>query len=211
MTDSNPRHDGANQYLPNGELDRELDAALAKLAAVEPREGLEERILANLRTEHNRAGAHSWWRWPAVAALAVMVVAVFIALRSEKPAHDIAAYTPAITQPNKNPGTQFTNDRRSTSIRPNEISGRRPKPHESSRPASVPIAPKLDQFPSPQPLSEQERMLTAYVAEHHQQAVLIAQARMVELKQELAEEMEKSSAASNRQTSDQPASQQEDR
>jgi hypothetical protein len=31
------------------EFDRMLDAALAKYAAVEPRTGLEERVLANLR------------------------------------------------------------------------------------------------------------------------------------------------------------------
>lgn len=203
MTENNPGQDGTNgQDLEANALDRELDTALAKLTAVEPRKGLEERILANLRLEQERA-AHSWWRWPAVAALTVMVVAVFIALRSEKPSHNIAAHTPATTLANQNSGTHLANNSGSASIQPHEVSGRRIKPRVSTRLAAVLSAPKLDQFPSPQPLSEQERMLTEYVAEHHQQAALVARARMVELKKDLAEEMEEASATSNPQTSDQ--------
>ena len=37
-------------------------------------------------------------------------------------------------------------------------------------------SPKLDQFPSPQPLSEQEKILTNYVAQYPEHAVLIARA-----------------------------------
>ena len=36
------------------ELDRMLDATLAKYAAAEPRAGFEERVLANLRAERAR-------------------------------------------------------------------------------------------------------------------------------------------------------------
>ena len=41
------------------EFDRMLDAALAKYAAVEPRTGLEERVLANLRAEQARVPDHA--------------------------------------------------------------------------------------------------------------------------------------------------------
>jgi hypothetical protein len=69
-------------------------------------------------------------------------------------------------------------------------------------------APKLDVFPSPEPLSEQEKMLAAYVAQHHQQAVLIARARMAELKEDLAKETTGENSAPNRQSSDQSMNQQ---
>jgi hypothetical protein len=114
-------------------------------------------------------------------------------------------------QSNEQDGTQFANHAGSGSIPPHQtvFPGKR-KPRAVFHPATAAAsAPKLDHFPSPQPLSEQERMLTEYVAQHHLQAVLIARARMVELK-DLAEEME-ASPTSNRQTSDQSVSRQEDR
>jgi hypothetical protein len=58
-------------------------------------------------------------------------------------------------------------------------------------------------FPSPEPLSEQEKMLAAYVAQHYQQAVLIARARMAELKEDLAKETDEGNPASNRRPPDQ--------
>ncbi len=68
------------------ELDRMLDAALAKYAAVEPRTGLEDRILANLRAERTRVPDRAWWRWSVAGALAaVVVVALALAWRSGKP------------------------------------------------------------------------------------------------------------------------------
>jgi hypothetical protein len=201
------------QGLNDADLNRELDTSLAKFATVEPRAGLEERILANLLIERQRAAVHSWWRWPAVAALAaVIVIAVFMAWKPEKPKQEVATqHAPTATQSTEHGGPQVLTNSKNSSIRPHQQPGRRPKPNAFDESAVVASAPKLDQFPSPQPLSEQERMLTDYVAEHHQQAVLIAQARMVELKQDLAEEMELASATSNRQTSDQLVSQQQDR
>jgi hypothetical protein len=51
------------------------------------------------------------------------------------------------------------------------------------------VNPKLGQFPSPQPLSQQERLLQKYVAEHPEQAVLLARARGEALRQDQLEEM----------------------
>ena len=45
-------------------LDDQLEAALAKYAAVEPRTGLEERILANLKSRPSSSTRVAWWRWP---------------------------------------------------------------------------------------------------------------------------------------------------
>src|ERR1700693_710302 len=98
MTDNN-RQLNTNQRDPeNNALDRELNAALAKFTAVEPRAGLEERVLANLRAEQEQAAERSWWRWPAMAVLtAAIVVTVFATWRSGKPAQNIAEQHPAAT------------------------------------------------------------------------------------------------------------------
>ena len=56
-------------------LDRLLDGALAQYSQVEPRAGLEERVLANLRSQP----AHRpWWMWVAIPAAVAAVVLVAI-------------------------------------------------------------------------------------------------------------------------------------
>jgi hypothetical protein len=202
------------QNMNNAALDRELGAALAKFTTAEPRAGLEERILANLRIEQKRAAERAWWRWPAVVALAAaIVISVFMASRSRTPTQNIAAHNPPATmQPSTHNGMQGANDSEHGSTLPHELSAQRLKPRAFSSPATVPVrSPKLDEFPSPQPLSEQEKMLAEYVAEHHQQAVLIARVRMAELKEDWVEEMKEASATSNRAPSDSPETQQENR
>jgi hypothetical protein len=59
------------------------------------------------------------------------------------------------------------------------------------RPQSEAVAdyPKLDQFPSPRPLSEQEKILESYVTNYPEHAALIARARAEELRRDAAEEM----------------------
>jgi hypothetical protein len=47
--------------------------------------------------------------------------------------------------------------------------------------------PKLDVFPSPLPLSEQEKLLAIYVGQDPEHAALVAQARMADLRHEAEE------------------------
>jgi hypothetical protein len=215
MTDSNQQQNSVNQReLESDAFDRALDMALARLATAEPRTGLEERILANLQTERRRAAERPWWRWPAVAALASLtVIALSVAWKSGHPKQNTGVeHSPAAMQSDERAGTQLANNAGIGSIPPRDpVSPRKPQPHPAVHAAVLIPAPKLDQFPSPQPLSQQEKMLTEYVAEHHRQAVLVARARMVELKQDLAEEMEEAAAISKPQTSDQSVSQQQER
>ncbi len=58
-------------------------------------------------------------------------------------------------------------------------------------------SPKLDQFPSPQPLSEQEKILTNYVAQYPEHAVLIARARSEDLRRDAEEELRPEGADRN--------------
>jgi hypothetical protein len=164
------------------ELDRVLDAALAKYAAVEPRTGLEARVLANLRTERAKSVDRAWWRWALAGALAaVVVVAVALAWRSDRPSHTVVAnHSPVTTQAPTRSGTQAASNRGAI---------RRATVHRPQPKVVMAVNPKLSQFPSPQPLSEQERLLEKYVAEYPEQAVLLARARGEALRQDQLEEM----------------------
>jgi hypothetical protein len=174
------------------EFDRMLDAALAKYAAVAPRTGLEQRVLANLRAGQARVPDHAWWRWSAIAAVAgVIVVAVALSLRSDKPSPPVvASHPPTPIQAPKERGTEILSIAHRSGTRPTRPSTAR-KPAMRPPPPEVAIAraPKLEQFPSPQPLSEQEKLLQNYVAENPEQAVVLARARTEALRHDQLEEM----------------------
>jgi len=191
MKNSIRRREEANRRdLENDMLNRELDAALAKFAAVEPRTGLEERVLATLRAEQERAQISSQWRWPVVATLAAIVVmSVSFVWRSGKPLRNTAAHS-AATMSLGHAGTPLANNDGSGPLTSHAVSRKRLKSHAASNPAPVlAAAPKLDQFPSPQPLSEQEIILAHYVTNYPRHAALIAQARTEALLRDTAEEM----------------------
>ncbi|MGA9304614.1 MAG: hypothetical protein WBW31_04330 [Candidatus Sulfotelmatobacter sp.] len=181
-----------HENLNNGALDRELDAALAKFTAGEPRAGLEDRILANLRAQQAHVTVHSWWRWPALATLtAAIVVTVFLAWRLERPVQKTASNPSANKQIDRHAGTQVKQSGSGATQLHDAGSRRQLKPRavrHSVRVASP--APKLDQFPSPQPLSEQERILARYIANYPEQAALVAQARADLRRRDAAEEID---------------------
>jgi len=187
-----------SEDLKHDKLDRELDAALAKFAAVEPRTGLEERILANLRAEQGRAIKRSWWRWPAIAALAAMIlVVVSVVWKSAKPEQNMTAqHPPVTTHVNEHVAN---NGGRSLVHRHAAGTGRsQVKPQAISRQTAAVASPKLEQFPSPRPLSEQERILESYVANFPEHATLIARARTEALRRDAAEEMTDGEAESEK-------------
>lgn len=176
------------------ELDRVLDAALAKFAAVQPRSGLEERVLAHLRAEQARVPDRAWWRWSAIAAVAaVIVVLLALSLRSDKPSPPIAINHLSIpTQAPKERATQVVPNAQRREVRPQERAVRKLAVPTSPPEVGIARAPKLEQFPSPQPLSEQEKLLCNYVAQNPEQAVLLARARTEALRQDRLEEMNSS-------------------
>jgi hypothetical protein len=177
----------------NDVLDRALDAALAKYAVVEPRMGIEDRILINLRTQRVRIANHVW-RWSLAAALAVVVVAAVIDWRSGTPSRPVTANYLTTAQPAPLPATETAN-RYASTIQPKTDQTRKLAPlrqalARSSQPQAVVVElPKLDVFPSPQPLNEQEKIMARYLANYPEQAALIAQARMQALQRDEAERM----------------------
>ena len=176
------------------ELDSTLDTALAQYAAVEPRAGLEDRVLANLRAGSARAAERWWWRWSiasaAVAIAAVLIVATTLAWRSGTRRAPLIAHHPSTRGASMKETGQVASNR-------GENGDHQPAPGPTTRlvmhhahamiVASAP--PKRDRFPSPQPLSEQEKILASYVEKYPEEAVLLARARTEAVRQDQLEEM----------------------
>jgi len=177
---------GDERDFESDPLDRDLDAALAKYASVEPRAGLEQRIFANLRTEEANVPDRSWLRWGTATAIAsLIIIAAFLAWRSSRLPQPVALQLPS--------ATTLTAQTTGPRVVPNAIPLRRatPKREFASHLPNQPViaaAPKLDQFPSPQPLSEQELALARYVQSFPREATLIAQAQQ-EFELEIQKEM----------------------
>lgn len=168
-----------NGHTPAGDdLDHTLDAALAKYAAVEPRVGLEDRVLARLHSEPSRSSRRIWFQWGLAGAAAAILFVGLLAWRSTRVAHPVIANHPpaAIQQqsiPGTNPAPRVKDDVATAKHAPS------PKPAARRAPASTAVAasPKLDQFPSPQPLSTEEIALARYVKNFPKEARLVAQAQ----------------------------------
>ena len=166
-----------NQNSTGDELDRLLGSALKQYAAVQPREGLEIRILAHLRSQSAEGASHAWWRWfTATAAVAALAVIITMALRPHaKPQSTVAQHLPASAAV---PNLAATSQPKRAVQRP------KVRLHAVADAQVAKALPKLDQFPSPQPLSEQEKILANYVARYPERAVLIARARTEELRRD---------------------------
>ena len=191
MTNRNRRQDSGNQNRDHDALDSELDGAMATFAAVEPRAGLEERVLASLWSQKEQRLAPTFWHWPALFVPAALVILAAISF-----VWRLGRHTPAATS-RQPPSAQHDQSKlraaadsigspvhRSVPATPSGLPTRRVgRPREA-----VASAPKLDQFPSPQPLNEQENILVSYVAKFQDHAALVARARMESLRQELTDE-----------------------
>lgn len=170
--------------------DDRLDRALAKYTAVEPRAGLESRILANLQAAGEHRVGVTRWGWIATAfALVAIVAAASLVWRSEKPRPGLVAHDPSGQIHEERLGQVESTGGDSGIRSPLRVpvhGSRQPGPRV--RAGAIPPPPKLDQFPSPRPLSEQEQILARYVAMYPAHATMIAQARADALRREAAEE-----------------------
>jgi hypothetical protein len=160
------------EFNDKDRLDRWLDKALQQYGQIEPRPGLEPRVLTNLElAARDKSNSRSWWWAFATAALmACMAVAVWVGIDL----HHATKKTAATANP-ANVGAS-TNGSQSA---PRQVAA---VPHHVKRHSMRPNIeaakdPRLEQFPSARPLSEQEQMLSRYVREFPEQAVLMARAQ----------------------------------
>jgi hypothetical protein len=148
-------------------VDELLEASLKRYRGEEPRSGLETRILAGIST---RARAARWrgLGW-AVAVCAGALAAVVLTLRfvhapTRQPAPRASLLQPATTPPAM---VSQQHPRGSGSAEP-PFSGPRlvhaPKEKTRTPQPGVRATKRPEQFPTPFPLTEQEKLLLAYLA-----------------------------------------------
>lgn len=158
---------------PGDELDRALDAALTTYAAIEPRAGLDQRILARLESAPMSHSHSMWWRWSATAVLAMMIATISLVWRRSWQTQPPIAHRPSIQKPDE--PKQFASRGVANHIAPKTARSQGRALAQHSHPTIVAAEPKLDQFPSPQPLTEEELALVRYVQSFPKDATLIAQ------------------------------------
>jgi hypothetical protein len=188
MQNTDPAH-WDERRREKDDLDLALDAALAKYAAVEPRAGLEQRILTQLQAENARLPNRSWWQWSAACAIAVLLACMLaLAWRSNRPAKLVVQRpsAPVERAPSATQVEATGEIQTAAAIRQIHKATR----HQVRPPAVVAAdGPKLDQFPSPEPLTKEELALVQYVRHFPSDAVIVASAQEEfekEVEQEIA-------------------------
>jgi hypothetical protein len=168
------------ERLVDGVLDRALGPQ-----AVEPRPGLEERILANLPAHAPRP----WWQWmwiPALAAAAVLAIVIGMRVMHEETPQPVQVRN-TVETPKQEVATKLEAPMVKKAEPPRVIAKRVP-PRQMLSEQKVEIAraipsqelPRQAVFPAPQPLTEQERLLLAFVNRQRPQAELVASEQQAE-------------------------------
>jgi hypothetical protein len=157
----------------NDELDAMLDSALASYAEPGPDAGLEKRILARVSNEAATNARRRWlpWAFAIPVAACVVVLALFasglLARHSRetlRPGESATrAHAPAViaAQPESLPVRIANRGERMTRTRAS-ISKAATQPEQNA--AGVVPLPKLEVFPTPQPLTPAEQELASYAA-----------------------------------------------
>lgn len=154
------------------QFDDLLDGALKRYGDVEPRAGLEGRVLATLAANTGRTSARSAWAWAlAGAAATVVVVGLWIGGGHRRSNTSAVSIRPNVSK---------REEKLATVMPPVELNKpavrrvRSPKTAAPVRMAKI-AEPRLQQFPSPRPLSQQETVIAEYVQHFPEEAKLISQ------------------------------------
>jgi hypothetical protein len=164
-----------------------LEASLKQYGEAEPRPGLEARLWANLQAEGEPGPDGSWsWAVGLGVLLAVMVGGgIFWARGPGALPETTSGHRSAPLVPKEAPAPLATTEARSPAV--SALLSSVPRRVARRSTAAVGSEPRLEQFPSPRPLSEQEEMLARYVQEQTQEAKLVAKAQTEMLKKESLE------------------------
>jgi hypothetical protein len=177
----------------NDDQDRErlvdswLDASLKQYGEAEPRPGLEGRVWANLRAEREPRPDGRWIWAPGLGVLLAVMVSggIFWARGPGARPETTSGHRSTAVVPKEAPAPLATTQARS----PADSAWLSSVPRRLARRSTAAVGdePRLEQFPSPRPLSEQEEMLARYVQEETQEAKLVAKAQTEMLKKESLE------------------------
>jgi len=134
------------------ELEQFLDRALNEYSEVSARDGLEQRILANLTA--NPAEPRNRWGWVLIPAAAVLIVVAVLWLQTEK-----KAPTPPVAKTAIPSAPSIATNRTQPFVAVKRGRSHRPLPRAAGL---VKTTPRLATFPS-QPDESQARMLLQFV------------------------------------------------
>ncbi len=148
------------------ELGRLIDAALGTYADPRPDENLAERVLARLADEPSPRPRRAWLPWAAIALPAAICLLLLVhsgpgtpRTQAVPPLQSAQFHSPASIAVLPHPRAARPRD---TSRQVN----RSPLPRHLIAATTLPQPlPKLNVFPTPVPLTPQERALAAYVAQ----------------------------------------------
>jgi hypothetical protein len=146
------------------QIDDMLDSLLANYSSAEPRPGLETRILANLQGAAGNKSPAGWWNfkwlWAGAVAAAIVMAAVLINGR-----HRIAPPTNVVAKTSQ-PAPQPEIQPHVPAVRNETVRIRPRKSLAPTRPqnAALGLNERPAVFPTPTPLSEQEKLLLSYLA-----------------------------------------------
>ncbi len=161
------------------QLDQVLESLLACYSDEQPRPGLETRLLANLRAQAEQQKSSGWrWQWVfAVAGTAALVVLVALVVHLRhtspvipqnankviKPVVQPQKQAPTVTQVGDRPQKPFIHSS------PNIVVKRQNEPAQLAE-------QRQEVFPTPTPLSDQEKLLLRYMARTPREEI-VAQSR----------------------------------
>ena len=160
------------------DLDRKIDEALARYAAVEPREGFEQRVLANLRARQSSA-RRNLSRLVGTAFAAVVFGTLLFTLiqrRTELTSYRAAGQLNQARDRRVGAGRISPNDAENgrAESRTTQVVAKNTRVR-NQHPGASAFSREAGQFPSPQPLSEQEKLLVRYVEVNRQELELTSE------------------------------------
>lgn len=146
-------------------LDRLIDAALATYADAHPGENLAEHILTRLANEPAPRPRLAWQPWAIVAFSAAIYLLLLVHSRSAftKPYTAPPIQSALVQNPTATAGSPHTHGARTPGAA-RQINGAAPHRQPFAATAVPQPLPKLDVFPTPTPLTRQERALAVYIA-----------------------------------------------
>lgn len=180
-------------------IERWIDQALRQHGNADAGPGFEARLLARVkeRDEIVRARQRLWWAFGFAAVVTAVILAGLwlsyephpttpVAHRQFEDGKDKSAAIPLQQEPSGTAPTGEASTQRRATARNRTLDKTLARE-----------APKLDQFPSPAPLSEQEQIMARYVGEHRQHAVMLARAETDLLERDRRERRAQDSSKQN--------------
>jgi hypothetical protein len=173
--------------------DEWLNKALQKYGSINPRPGLEKRVLTSLQAQQ-RARTRRLWTWALASAAAAFLV-LFVWRGLESPRLNKHDNQPIAHVP-QGPASEHQ-----AQVLPPIPQRPRTRANKRLRPVITETRshPKLERFPSPRPLSPEELAVARYAEHYPQEALLIAneQQKFDEEVRQAQEQVETSFSISN--------------